>query len=266
MGHQKAAFEILTQLFTAQTILQTSTSRLILAWYMRLDLLVASLALVKPRLPRHWVEANASYCQARAAAEPDSVEWMCEVTEAQLCLISFDMCELVGRRKAGEVSEPEFGAAHQQITASLRAWRDTLHPALTDAAYLVVAAAPNNNSELFSYFVAPAQPVPLYREPLSFTTAILCWWHSMVLMHLCQATQAAAGAVQADAVAQLGDTAQHAAAVCEIIEAAARWPLRSNGLLMMLHPALGMAALFLPRSTRHHRWLREQFAWLESCG
>ncbi|KAJ4422283.1 hypothetical protein N0V82_003038 [Gnomoniopsis sp. IMI 355080] len=262
MGHQKAALEILTQLFNPQSILQTTTGRLILAWYTRFDLLVASLGILKTSLPRHWIEANDAYCQMRALEDPENMQWIFEKTESQLGLISVDMCLLVGRRKAGELTEETFRIEQQNVAKRLLEWRETLHPVLTDPAHLVETSAPASpvsQSKLFSYFT---DHVPLYDGPLCFTTALICEWHSMVLMHLCQATE--------DLVSRepsiLGDAAEHAMAICEIIEAAGRWPTIPKDLLTMLHPTLVMAAMFLPRSTRHHMWLREQFAGLESCG
>lgn len=229
---------------------------------MRFDLLVASMGILKASLPRHWIEANDVYCQERVLAETANTQWVCEKTESQLGLISVDMCLLVGRRKAGEMTKDEFKAEHKQLTSRLLEWRDTLHPALTNPAHLVVNSAPASpigQSKLFSYFT---DHVPLYDGPLCFVTAIICEWHSMALMHLCQATKD----IAAEEAPILGDTSQHAMAICEIIEAAGRWPTVPKDLLTMLHPALVMAAMFLPRSTRHHRWLREQFAGLESCG
>lgn len=262
MGHQKAALEILTQLFTPQSILQTTTGRLILAWYVRFDLLVASLGILKTSLPRLWIETNDAYCQMRSMEEIDNIQWVYEKTETQLGLISVDMCLLVGRRKAGELNEGEFRIEQKNTAKRLLEWRENLHPILTDPAHLVLTPTPDSpvsQSKLFNYFT---DHVPLYDGPLCFTTAIICEWHSMVLMHLCQATEDIS--VQEDSI--LGDTSQHAMAICEIIEAAGRWPTVPKDLLTMLHPTLIMAAMFLPRSTRHHMWLREQFAGLESCG
>lgn len=267
MAHQRAALEVLTQLFTPHTILQTSVGRVILAWYHRFDMFSASVGTSKPSIPRGWIEASDSYCQARALCEPESTEWMCDKTQSRLGVIGVDMCLLAARRKAGEItSEEEFSAEHQSLTTRLREWRDALPAQLTDPADLAPTSSNAASSSLFTYHSAPAErtAVPVFAEPLCFTTAIICEWHSLVLMHLCQA--AGDAAAQAAAEAQLGDLAQHAAAICAIIETLVRWPRVPKGLLMMLHPVLGMAAVFLPRSARHRMWLREQFAWLESCG
>ncbi|KAJ4387151.1 hypothetical protein N0V93_007740 [Gnomoniopsis smithogilvyi] len=262
MGHQKAALEILTQLFNPQSILQTTTGRLILAWYTRFDLLVASLGILRTSLPRHWIEANDTYCQMRAFEEADNMQWIFEKTESQLGLISVDMCLLVSQRKTGDLTEDMFRIEQRNVAKRLLEWRETLHPVLTDPAHLVktfAPASPVSQSKLFSY---STDHVPLYDGPLCFTTALICEWHSMVLMHLCQATED----ITVKEPSILGDTAEHAMAICELIEAAGQWPTFPKDLLTMLHPTLIMAAMFLPRSTRHHMWLKEQFAGLESCG
>lgn len=262
MGHQKAAFEILTQLFTPQSIVQTSVGRTILVWYLRFDLYVASMGTFEPSLPRHWIETLLEQCQAQLYADPRSLEWIYERAENQLRLMTRDMCSLIARRKSGEFAEDTFQTEHKKMTIRLREWRDTLHPALTNPARLAPSINSMTKTSQRKLFNSILGPVPIYEAPLSFTTALICEWHSVTLVHLCQVT----GDSGAGASAVLGDISRNAGAVCQIIDAAKNWPNRPHGLLTMLHPALGMAGLFLPRTVAIHKWLREQFAWLESCG
>lgn len=264
MGHQKAAFEFLTQLFTPKTMVQTSLGRVIHRWYTRLDLIVATMGFAKPSLPRRWLAECVSY-QERASYGSDLTS-ACDRAQAQLGLLSMDMCLLNARIKSGEGTKEELTAEHIQLTIGLREWRDNLHPGLADPANLVSSASLDSpmSPRLFNYF---PDHVPLFVEPFCFATANVCEWHSIVLMHTTQAEQAGDVLAVAEAKAQLGDdAAAHAVAICEIIDAAGRWPLVPKGMLMMMHPVLGVAAMFLERSTRNHMWLREKLAWLESCG
>lgn len=263
MGHQKAALEILTQLFTPQSIVQTPMGCILLVWYMRFDLFVASMGAFEPSLPRHWIETLKEQCQAQLYIDPRNLDWIYERTENQLRLISRDMCSLVARRKSGEFTEDTFQAEHRKITLRLREWRDNLHPALTNPALLVPVPNSGTHAAQPKLFNSILGPVPIYDQPLSFTTALICEWHSVAVVHLCQVS---GDGSEAAAATVLGDTSQNAGAVCQIIEAAKNWPATPEGLLTMLHPALEMAGLFLPRSLRHHKWLREQFAWVESYG
>lgn len=257
MGHQKAALEILTQLFTPQSIVQTSMGRTVLVWYMRYDIFVASMGSSEPGLPRHWTETLEKHCEAQLSTDPQNLEWVYERTENLLRIISRDMCSLVARRKTGEFSEDTFQAEHKKLSIRLRKWRDNLHPVLINPACL--ATAPIGQIKLFKYF---SDYVPVYEPPLCFTTALICEWHSVSLMHLCQVT----GDGLAEASTILGDMAQNSEAICEIIEVAQHCSTIPEGLLTMLHPSLSMAAIFLPRSLQHHAWLRKQFVLVESSG
>lgn len=262
MGHQKAALEILTQLFTPQFIVQTPMSRTVLVWYLRFDLCVASMGTFEPSLPRHWIETLLEQCQGQLYADPRNLEWIYERAEGQLRLMTRDMCSLLARRKTGEFTEDIFQTEHRKMTIRLREWRDTLHPALTNPARLVTTSDPGAQATQLKLFNSISGPIPIYDPPVSFTTALICEWHSVTVVHLCQVTGDSAAA----ASAILGDISRNSGAVCQIIEAAKYWPTRPKGLLTMLHPSLGLASLFLPRSLRIHKWLREQFAWVESCG
>lgn len=260
MGHQKAALEILTQLFTPQSIVQTPVGRIMLVWYLRFDLYVASMGTFEPSLPRHWIETLGEHCQAKMYGDPTNLDWVYGKAENQLQLLSRDICSLVARRKTGEFTEQAFQAEHGKMTIRLREWRNALHPAAVDPAGFASSqpGTPVGRPELFDRgpYAAPAH----HGSP--FTTALICGWHSMVLVHLCQV----AGDSLAEASAVLDDTARNAEAICHIIESVKHWVARPNGLLIMLHPALTLAGLFLPKTPRYHTWLRQQFAWVESCG
>lgn len=236
---------------------------MVLVWYLRFDLYVASMGTFEPGLPRHWMETLGEQCQAQMYADPNNLDWMYGKAEIQLQLVFRDMCSLAARRKTGEFTEEAFQAEHRKMTTRLREWRITLHPALIDPTGLVTTPSsqpgtPVGQQEPFSYF---SDAIPARHEP-PFTTALICGWHSMNLVHLCQVT----GHSLAEASAVLDDTAQNAEAICQSIESVKHWTAKPKGLLIVLHPPLSLAALFLPKTVRYHTWLRQQFAWVESSG
>lgn len=69
MGHQKAAFEVLTQLFTAQSVMQTPAGRVALMWYSRFDVFIGLMGSFEPSLSREWFSAPVEYYESRAAVE-----------------------------------------------------------------------------------------------------------------------------------------------------------------------------------------------------
>lgn len=257
MGHQKAALQIINQLFTPQRIIQTPMGRTILIWYTRFDLFVSSMGSFEPSLPRPWIEALNAQSQAQLSNDPESLHWLSETTENWMQLIFLDMCSLYSRQKSGLIAEEAFLAEHKRLTILLREWRDSLDPRLTDPAHL--ATIPVTEHQLFNYANNRA---PIYEGYWSFMTILLAEWHAVALIHLCHVS----GNSLAETSELLGNLSQNAEAICQTIEGAENWPPAPKGMLSMLHPSLSLAAIWLPRTPQKYIWLRKKFAWLESSG
>lgn len=258
MGHQKAALEILSQLFTPQSIVETSLNRIILSWYIRFDILVGLMGGFVTSLPREWFVAFDGHCRARLASEPENLDWLYEKAENRLRLICHDICLLVARRARDNMEGASATAEHETVAQQLREWRETLEPALTDPSRRIIL--PSNLSD--EPFNASQQTAPLYDSPLSSTTLLLCEWHATVMMHLYQASQGSQGQILSD----LGSLSQHAEAISHIFSASEQWASAPKGLLIMLHPCITIASMFLPPSPPSNIWLRKKFALLESSG
>lgn len=258
MGHQKAALEILSQLFAPQSIVETSLNRTILSWYIRFEILVGLMGGFVTSLPRDWFVAFDGYCQARLAGDPDNLDWLYERAENRLRLICHDICLLVARRARDNLTGASVPAEHENVARQLREWRETLEPALTDPSRLVALSA-YSSDETSS---ALSRTAPLYESPLSSTTLLLCEWHATVMMHLYQESQESRGQISPG----LGSLSQHAEAISQIFNAGEQWAAGPKGLLIMLHPCITIASMFLPPNPGTNIWLREKFALLESSG
>ncbi|KAJ0113854.1 hypothetical protein J7T55_010098 [Diaporthe amygdali] len=256
MGHQKAALEILSQLFTPQSIVETSLNRTILSWYIRFDILVGLMGGFVTSLPRDWFVTFDEFCRAKLASEPDNLDWLYERAENRLRLICHDICLLVVRRARDNLTGASATVEHENVARQLREWRETLEPALTDPTRLIVSSAYSSDESL------SARPALLYDSPLTSTTLLLCEWHAMVMMHLYQASQDSQGQISTG----LGSLSQHAEAISQIFNAGEQWASGPKGLLIMLHPCLTIASMFLPPSPGSNVWLRKKFALLESSG
>lgn len=258
MGHQRAALNILTLLFTPQLMAQTSLNRTILAWYTRFDILVGWMGGFEMGLPRDFYSTLDDHCRAQLANDPENLDWRYEASENSLRLVSVDLCSLVAQRVRGELSDDVFVAEHVKVANRLREWKSNLEMALTDITRLV----PSTSSASDRLFNAYPTQVPLFEAPLSTTTLLICEWHSMVMMCLCQIMSV----TQQQEATGLGDLAQHAQAICQIFEAAEQWPSIPKGLILMLHPCLAVSAFFLPYNSDHNAWLRQKLAQLEQSG
>ncbi|RYP10279.1 hypothetical protein DL764_000771 [Monosporascus ibericus] len=237
MGHQKAAFKLLTQLFTPQTATQSSTSCTLLNWYVRFDVSVGMMAGFETTLPREWFSATVKFSVLR--------------------LISMDMSLLYAKGRRREISGEEFSAEYRRFTSRLYEWRNNLDPAITDSSYLVTDFG--QKQPLKDDIVNPYQPGYLYDFPLFRTTTLIAEWNSVILMHNSQETMA----TQREPSNQLNDCAME---ICKIFETVEKWPAAPKGVLMHLQPCLAIAALFLPRDSRHHMWVRRKYALIEKLG
>ncbi|KAH8160399.1 hypothetical protein CIB48_g7848 [Xylaria polymorpha] len=143
-GHQKGALQILTQLFTPETIMQSSISA-VLTWYIRFDVFVALMGGFETALPRECL------CYMRRAA-------------------------------GGEIPAEAYDEEYDNISARLLEWKDALDPAITDSSYLVTDFSykqPLTDDDI----VDPYKAGSLYQFPLFSTTILLMEWHSCTIMH-----------------------------------------------------------------------------------
>lgn len=58
LGHQRAAYEILLELYTPETIVESGMTRAILGWYMKLDAFASLVSGSEMVLDKQWM----SYC------------------------------------------------------------------------------------------------------------------------------------------------------------------------------------------------------------
>ncbi len=258
MGHQKAAYEILTQLFTPQTAMQSPVGRVAVAWYARFDVFIGIMGSIKTSLSREWFAAPAEYYEARAAAEPHRTAWKVEACAARLRLTSMDMSMLYAMGAKQEVSEEQYTAEHRRLGVAWDEWKASWDPALTDAAFLVTEF-PGDVTANPESVVDPFTPGALFRPPLFASTVMTCEYHSIAIMHGSQS----AGMLTEEERSRLTG---HAYAILQICESVELWPQSPASSLVILQSCLAIAALFVPRDARHHMWIRRKFALLETMG
>ncbi|EFW99042.1 c6 zinc finger domain containing protein [Grosmannia clavigera kw1407] len=332
MGHQRAALEVLTQLFTPETAMSSPTSRAILHWYARFDVFVGLRGGFETALPRAWFAVPTDFYKAQGTSEPDNLGWKMEEWSAKLRLISWEMSVLVarrnGREKQDQLQEAEvqqqkmaFFQEHMRILGALHEWKAGLDVILRDAAEngekTDQKGQPGQHTLLVTDFqhaqplgeddiINPYQVGLLFYPPLFAGTLMTCEWQSIVLMHEMQAAQMATAAggnpggglsglaeegladgaeglaednssrsssssrVAIDSgeqpAAALARLAQLAFGACQIFETVERWPASPPGVVIALQASVAIAALFLPRDSRHRMWIRRKFALIESMG
>ncbi|KAM7188184.1 hypothetical protein V8F33_010777 [Rhypophila sp. PSN 637] len=258
MGHQKAALEVLTQLFSPQTVMQSPASRMILTWYARFDVFIGIMGSCETSLPREWFATNVAYYDSKIAEEPGNLSWKIESASARLRFIAMEMSHLFGRGARKEVSEEEYAVEHDRLSMALEEWKNGREPTLEDPSHLVTEF---ENSHVMGPddIVSPFVPGILFRPPLFAWTILTCEWHSIVLMHASQAVSEPSDETRERMM-------EHAHAICQTCQTVQLWPLSPGGSMIILHPCLAIASLFVPRDTKHDMWIRRKFALLEGMG
>ncbi|KAH9908792.1 fungal-specific transcription factor domain-containing protein [Xylariomycetidae sp. FL2044] len=257
-GHQKAALQIFTQLFTPQTATQSPIARMLLTWYIRFDIFVGMLGGSETNLPRDYCVAAVQYSQQQVERDQEDPGWMLELNATELRLISVDMSILYARGVRGEISGADFSEEHGRITHQLLDWRANLDPILSDPRYIVTEFRPQQPPDDID-IINPFKPGYLYDLPLFSTTILMAEWHSVMLMHKSQEIPTL--------LQQPTDEVQRLAlATCEIFESVQLWPSAPRGALITLQACLAIATLFVPRDERYHMWIRRKYALLESLG
>jgi hypothetical protein len=258
MGHQKAAFEILTSMFGPEIVMKSSVGRGCLMWYYRFDNFVALMGGFPTELPKDWYDSMISFNQVQSAANPESLEWKVELAKARMRRITYDMSVAFARKSRGQLSPEEFSQEHDRITHRLDEWKRQIDPGLMDPACLVTdfpQRQPLGPDEPFD----PYQPGVIYDVPLFTTNILMVEWHSIVVMHKSQLP----GEKLFAALPEIG---AYAYQICQTFEILQRWESTPSGVLIAIQPALSLGALFLPQDPRHQMWLRRKFARLETEG
>lgn len=258
MGHQKAAFEIITKLFTPQTVMQNSVGRMCLSWYARFDNFVALMGGFPTDLPREWFSAMVAFNQAQMTANPESLRWKSDERSARLRLITYDMSIVFARGSRGQLSPMEFTGEHDRLSERLMDWKNTWDPELSDSTYLVTDFRHRQPLDPDD-FVDPYSPGILYEPPLFNSTIASAEWHSIMIMHKCQSSSTPPEVLFAD-------LRSHAYATCRYFETLEYWPSTPKGALVLMQAGIAIASLFLPQDDRHQMWLRRKFAILENMG
>jgi hypothetical protein len=258
MGHQKAAFGIITSIFTPQTVMRTPVGRMCLSWYARFDSFVALMGGFPTDLPREWFQAMLDFYKSGVAANPEEVHWKIDEWSAQLRLISYDMSILFARGSRGQISPEDFIKEHELINQRLIDWKEKRDPALQDSKYLVRDFPPPETLDPED-FVNPYTVGILYERPLFDVTVLCAEWNSIMIMHKCQSS-----GMRPDQL--FADLNRHAYRTCQYFETLEFWPSTPRGVLVLIQACIAIAALFCPQDARHHMWFRRKFALLETMG
>ncbi|TVY49462.1 hypothetical protein LOCC1_G000576 [Lachnellula occidentalis] len=258
LGHQKAAFQLLTQLYTPETVMQSEMPRIILGWYMRFDVFAGLMGGFETVLSREWFSSTYEFCQRQIESEPASLKWKIEASIAEHRLVSTDVSLLLVRMGKGELSIDQFMSENVVAGRRIQEWKTKMDPVLQDKRFTVTdfpGARPRDPNSI----VDPYLPGIIYNGPL---------WVMNVATIDCLALDVMLKYQTALILKnEPGDELRQIAyRICQYFEALENWPGSPPGTVVACQASLGIACLFLPRDHRHAMWARRKFALIESHG
>ena len=258
LRHQKAAYNILTELFTPLTAMQNEISRFVLCWYMRFDGFASFMGGFEAILSREWFSYAQEFFQDQVAREPSDLNWKIESAIASSRLIAIDMSSVFAKKGSGEISHEQFLSENEVIGRRIKEWMAKMDPALQDRRFLVTNLEGVLSLEPDAIF-DPYILNTIYSGPLWAMNVVIMDWYSIDLMHRYQTALALSTPPSADLGLQ-------AYTICKLFEAVELWPGSPPGTILACQASLGCACLFLPKDERHAMWARRKLATIELNG
>jgi hypothetical protein len=258
MGHQKAACEILTSIFTKDNVMDSVAGRICRSWIARNDVVIALLGGFQADLSRDWFTCAVDYYENRKSQEPGELEWNLGERTTSLYVISHEMSVLYSTTVNEEISEPDYSREHRRIVDRLLEWKQALDPRLSDPALAVQIESLKRPVDSMD-IVNPYEPNLVFKPPFFHTTLVNIEWHALMVLHISQAKSVSREALGPE-------LEKHGYAICQYFEALECWPETPTGTIMLLQQAVTLASVFLPQDERHSMWLRRKQALIETMG
>lgn len=258
LGHQKAAFEILTELYTPETIMQSETHRKIISWYIRFDLFAGLMSGYKTVLGREWFAAHTDYYKRQARDRPNDIGARFEEYFATTRLLATDVALIFAAKTKGDMSDQEFGERCQELAGDMAQFAQTLETAYTKSSYFVKSfpkAIPPYPEQSWN----PRDPDFLYAGDMFTMNFVLIDFWAIHLMFKYQMTMA-------QQLPPSGDLQELAFKMCKMVDATECYDQSPLGSLLGTQASLGIASLFLPKDEMHKMWCRRYFAVVEQKG
>lgn len=256
LSHQRAAHQIITGLFTPQTITQSETHRKIISWYIRFDLFAGMMSGGKTVIGREWFNACADFYKRQARDKPNDLGAMFEDMFATSRLIATDITLLLASKGSGEKSDEEFGQEVQKLLGEMDDYERRLQDTFTDPSCFVKnfpKAPPPSEDDITDF----RDPNFCYAGDLFSMNYILIDFWAMQLMFRLQLSTTQYTPPELE---------QIALKKCKMFEAVQFSGQGPPGAVLGFQASLGIACLLLPKEKKYTDWSRRKFALMERHG
>ncbi|KAF2433590.1 hypothetical protein EJ08DRAFT_60436 [Tothia fuscella] len=258
MSHQKAAFQLITELYSPEAMTKTDSLRKTLQWYIRFDTFVGIMSGTGTQLSRDWFEEQYSYFVRQCQDLPTDLTAKYEERFSWIRLTGYDMSQLVRNRAKGTIPEQEFFIKIELFQQRLQDFRLDLHPALKDQAKLLPDISGGRQRDP-NDIVNPFEPNLLFGEDIFDTNILLMDFYGFELIFN---NQLAALQGKPDPMGARNTAMK----ICQIFEAIQEYQGSPPGIVLGMQAGLALAVLFLPQEESEILWARKKIATIEALG
>lgn len=258
MGHQKAACEMIKELYTPESITQTDMHRKMFSWYTRFELFSGFMAGNALVLSRDWFDAQEKHSKELADGSPDDIPLRVEYLYAQHRMLAVDMNQLMAKVPKGEISIPDFQAENEILGDRIAVWAADVLSLRSHTQYLVMdfeGSSPVDPDDI----VNPYEPGTIFTEPLFAVNYMMMDRLSIQVLHKYQT----AAVLQQPPSSEL---IEMSIPQCQIFEAIELWAGSPTGAFLPAQAGLGFICLFMPKEDRYINWCRKKLAKFEDHG
>ncbi|KAF2242931.1 hypothetical protein BU26DRAFT_438087 [Trematosphaeria pertusa] len=256
MGHQKAAYEMLTRLYTPQTIVQSDFLLKVLLWYIRFDLFVGFQSGGEAVLDREWYVAVHDYYSQKCRDNPDDLTLKYEERFAHSRLVAKDSSDLFSRKAKGLISDEAFMEQLPKLDERVRSLDKNIDPALLESQDKIesILGSPDPDD-----IVNPYEPGILWEGPRWTSNYLLLDMYGIMLMYNISISMAMRKPFDPEIV-------QKAYRAVQVFEAVCAYPNAPPGAIIEAQATCAIATIFLPKDAKTVNWCRRNFVKIESAG
>ena len=258
MGHQRAANEMIRELYTPDSIVVSDVSRKILSWYGRFDLFAGLMAGNKTILGNEWLYAHETCANRLSELEPHNFQMRVESLYAQHRVLGFEMAQLLSRLSKREISRHDFVLENEAFFQKVNIFKEKVLSFRAFSQYLVLdfsGSPPADNDSI----VDPYEPGLLFKDEAFVVNYLMIDCLAIELTNKYQS----ALILQDQLPEELFGLALK---TCQIIEAISQWSGSPPGAFLPTQATVGLLALCLPPKDSFMSWSRRKFLKIENAG
>lgn len=253
MGHQKACHQIITDLFTPQTIVQDEVRREIIRWYFRFEIFSGTMSGEEVQLSRAWYEAAKQYYTHEVRDNPHDIGAKFEEFFATTRILAYDFTILTTPKLRSQMTAQDFEGQSQVLIDRVDAFSRELQSFKPhEAAYFEHMPIDRFYDELPS-IIDHEQDISYKGEYFTMNFVLLDFW-TVELMIRQQISQADPNTL-----------AYTALQVRRMVEQMQHHREAPKGALLACQAGVGIATLFL-KTTDHIEWARHTLNAIEQSG